>query len=53
VTEPMADELEPWAALQMRNPAFARAYYKLIYSEPLPLRIDGAEYHRRQKRRKR
>jgi hypothetical protein len=53
MSESMADEIEPWAALQMRNPAFARAYYKPIYSEPLPLRIDGHAYHRRQKRRKR
>lgn len=53
MSEPLADELDPWVVLQMRNPKFARAYYKFVYSEPLPLRADGREYRRRQKRRNR
>lgn len=51
--EQWADELDPWVDRQMRNPEFRRAYYALVYSEPLPLRIDGREYRRRVHRRNR
>lgn len=46
-----ADELEPWVDRQMRHPEFRRAYYRLVFSEPLPLRVDGREYHRRRRSR--
>ena len=49
--EEWADELDPWVDQQMQRPEFRRAYYELVYSKPLPLRIDGHEYHRRQRSR--
>jgi len=53
-TVEFSDELDDYVdALLRSDPLFARAYYRRRAAEPLPLRIDGEEYRRRQLARRR
>ena len=45
------DPMTTWAERKMRDPKFRVMYYRVLYSDPWPLRF-GREYHRRQKRRR-
>jgi hypothetical protein len=47
------DELDEYLAEQMHKPAFARWWHKACASMPNKLCINGREYHRRQKARRR
>ena len=46
------DELDEYIAGQMRDPAFARWWYRACASMPNKLCIDGHEYRRRQRKRR-
>ena len=49
-----SDELDDYVnALLRTDPLFARAWYQRCAAEPPPLRIDGHEYARRQRARRR
>ena len=47
------DELDWYIAGQMRDPAFARCWHEVCASMPDKLCIDGHEYRRRQRARRR
>jgi hypothetical protein len=47
------DELDEYIAEQMRDPGFARWWHRISAAMPRRLPVDGREYARRQRARRR